>query len=71
MTDEIFKQILKIRNSGFTNMLDCYAVQKIAFKNNFFELVNYIEENKNQYFNFIIYGSEYKSEKVQVNKNKC
>lgn len=58
MTDTIFSQILKIRDSGLVNMLDCTAVQRIAFDNNMFELANYIEEYRSEYFKFILHGKE-------------
>lgn len=55
--DKIVKeQILKIRDTALTNMFDTNMVQRIAFEMNFFELVNFIEEHKKDYVNFIIYG---------------
>jgi hypothetical protein len=37
-------------------MFDTLAVQQIANEKNFFELIIFIEENKNQYANFILTG---------------
>lgn len=45
MTKKIKEQILAIRDSGETNMLDTRTVQWIANRENYFELVIYIEEN--------------------------
>ncbi len=55
--DKIVKeQILKIRDTALTNMFDTNMVQRIAFEMDFFELVNFIDEHKKDYVNFIIYG---------------
>ena len=58
MTDEIKRQILEIRASGFTNMFDVRMVQRIAFERDFYELVNYLEENRKGYVRFILTGDE-------------
>lgn len=58
MTGKIREQIMAIRDSGVTNMLDTKAVQYYAFQNNFFELVNYIEEHSKEYWHFIMTGEE-------------
>ncbi len=58
MTDEIKRQILEIRASGLTNMFDVTMVQSIAFERDFYELVNYIEENRTGYVRFILTGEE-------------
>lgn len=54
MTKKIKEQILAIRDSGETNMLDTRAVQWIANRENYFELVIYLEENSREYWNFIM-----------------
>lgn len=51
------EQILAIRDTGLTNMFDIPMVQRLAFKRNYFELVNYLEENRKEYVHFILYGS--------------
>ncbi len=58
MTDEIKRQILEIRASGLTNMFDVTMVQRIAFERDFYELVNYLEENRKGYVRFILTGDE-------------
>ena len=39
MTEKIKEQILAIRNTGLTNMFDINAVQRLAYKRDFYELV--------------------------------
>ena len=58
MTDEIKRQILEIRASGLTNMFDVTMVQRIAFERDFYDLVNYLEENRKGYVRFILTGEE-------------
>jgi len=58
MTETILSQIQSIRDSGVINMLDVNGVQRIAFDSDFYELVCYIEENRQRYFHFIMYGEE-------------
>lgn len=58
MTEKVKKQILAIRETGFTNMFDLNAVQRIAYDMDFFELVDFIEENKATYVRFILTGEE-------------
>ena len=53
MTDKIREQIMAIRDSGRTNMLDTNMVQIIANEMNFFELVIFIEEHRKEYVHFI------------------
>ncbi len=56
MNYKIKEQILAIRNTGITNMFDVIAVQRIAYEMGFYELVDFIETDRNSYVNFIIYG---------------
>ncbi len=58
MTDAVRKQITAIRDSGKTNMLDVYAVQRIAFENGYHELVCFIEDYRRDYVHFILTGEE-------------
>ncbi|MBQ3418193.1 MAG: DUF5049 domain-containing protein [Ruminococcus sp.] len=58
MTEKVKSQILAIRDSGETNMLDSNAVQYIANREGYYELVVYIEENRSKYFHFIMTGEE-------------
>ena len=56
MTDTIKEQILAIRSTGLTNMFDVYAVQRLAFERDFFDLVCYIDEDRAGYVQFILTG---------------
>lgn len=56
MNNTVRKQILEVRNTGLTNMLDYNAVQRIAFELNLYELVDYIAENRKEYMQFIFTG---------------
>ncbi len=56
MTRKIKEQILAVRDSGETNMLDTRGVQWIANREGYYELVIYIEENSREYWNFIMTG---------------
>ncbi len=58
MTEEIKRQILEIRATGLTNMFDVKAVQRLAFERAFYELVDYLEENRKGYVRFILTGEE-------------
>lgn len=56
MTEKIRSQIMAIRDSGETNMLDTRTVQYIADRMGFYELVVYLEEHKKEYVNFVFTG---------------
>lgn len=56
MNERIKEQILAVRDTGKTNMLDVNMVQKIAFELNFHELVDYIAEHRKEYAQFIFTG---------------
>ena len=56
MTEKIKQQILRIRDTGETNMLDSNRVQQIANREGYYDLVVYIEEHRNKYFHFIMTG---------------
>ncbi len=56
ITDELRQQILTIRDTGRTNMLDTFTVQCIAHEMEFYELVVYISEHRKEYCNFILKG---------------
>ncbi len=58
MTETIRNQILAIRDTGLTNMFDVHMVQRLAFDRNYFELVNFLEEHRKEYVQFILYGDE-------------
>ncbi len=56
MTEKIKEQILAIRDTGRTNMLDVNMVQMIAFEMEFYQLVDFIEEHRTEYVRFIMTG---------------
>lgn len=56
MDEKIKEQILFIRSTGLTNMLDVTMVQRLADEFGFYELVVFLEENKADYTHFILYG---------------
>ena len=58
MMEKIREQILADRDSGVANMCDTAAVQRAAFERDFYELVLFIEENREKYWNFILTGKE-------------
>ena len=57
MTETVRKQIMAVRDSGETNMLDTDVVQIVADRMGFYELVIYLEEHRREYASFIITGS--------------
>ena len=56
MTERIKEQIEAVRRIGETNMLDTRMVQWIANRENYFELVIYLEEHRDEYVNYIFTG---------------
>ena len=60
MSDEVFNQIMKIRDSGETNMFAVDVVQRIAFERGYHELVVFIEEQKRDYLQLILTGERQK-----------
>ncbi len=56
MTGTIKEQILAIRDTGETNMLDIRMVQNIAYREGYYELVMYLEHHKEGYARFIFTG---------------
>ena len=56
MTDRIREQIMAIRDFGGVNMLSLHEVQREAFERGFYDLIIFIEENRNAYVQFILYG---------------
>lgn len=57
MTETIRKQIMAVRATGESNMLDTRMVQIIANRMGFYELVIYLEEHRKEYANFILTGT--------------
>lgn len=62
MNAVIKEQIMAIRDSGKTNMLDTRTVQVIANREGFYELVIYLEEHRQEYVDFILTGDAGKEE---------
>lgn len=58
ITEKIKEQILDIRDSAVANMCNMAAVQRAAFDRGFYELVLFIEESREEYWNFILTGKE-------------
>ena len=56
MDDKIKEQILAVRDTALTNMFDTNAVQRIAYERDFYELVVFIKEHKDEYVHFILTG---------------
>lgn len=56
--DDIIRQIIKVRDTGLTNMFDTNSVQRIAYKMGLYELVMFIEDDKKAYINIIINGKK-------------
>lgn len=58
MNEKIKEQILAIRASGVSNMLDVNRVQVEANKLEFYELVIFLEEHRKAYLQFIFTGED-------------
>ena len=58
LTEKIKDQIFAVRDSWAANMCDMAAVQRAAFDRGFYELVLFIEENREYYWDFILTGRE-------------
>ena len=58
MDAKVREQILKIRDSGLTNMFDTNMVQFLANERGYYELVVYLKEHKKEYVRFIMFGEE-------------
>ena len=58
MRDKLIEEILAVRDTGKTNMFDVYAVQRVAYELELYDLVVYLEEKKNwkEYTRFILTG---------------
>ena len=56
MDERIKEQILAIRETGLTNMFDIHMVQRIASEMEFWELVIFLEESKEEYVHFVLTG---------------
>jgi hypothetical protein len=58
MNRTIFEQLIEVRDGGEANMLCFNAVQQVAMREKYYELVNYITDHKSEYADFILHGKE-------------
>ena len=58
MDEKVREQILAIRDTGLTNMFDVTMVQRLAYERDFYELVLFLEDHREEYVNFILHGDE-------------
>ena len=56
LSEVLLEQILDIRDSGETNMLDKNTVQRIANDKGYYQLVCFIEDHPEVYVRFILCG---------------
>ena len=56
MDEKVKDQILAIRDTGLTNMVDLPVVQRLAYERDFYELVCWLEDHKKEYVRFILTG---------------
>lgn len=56
LSDVVKEQLLAIRNTALTNMLDTATVQRLAFDRGYYELVDFIENDAKAYVTFIMNG---------------
>ncbi len=56
MDEKVREQILAIRDTGLTNMFDVPMVQRPAFDRDFYELVLFLEDHRQEYVKFIMTG---------------
>ena len=58
MNKTVKTQILAIRDTGLTNMLDIRVVCDIAGSFGYDELIEFIKQNRKSYVEFILMGKE-------------
>jgi len=58
ISDKIVEQILLIRKYGKYNMFDIVNIQREAYDREFYELVSFLEEHKEDYLKFILTGNK-------------
>ena len=56
ITEKLKEQIETVRQTGLVNMLDARRVQQLANEMNLYHLVIFIEEEPQEYFDFILTG---------------
>ena len=60
MNEIVQNQILAIRDTGETNMFDIPVVAKIAQREGYRELIDFLKEHPDQYVRFILTGDPQK-----------
>jgi hypothetical protein len=59
VSDKVLEQILELRKlPKCPNMFDVHAVQRLAFENEFYELVDFIETDHRAYARLILTGEQ-------------
>lgn len=58
MDEQIKAEVLEIRALGLANMFDLPYVQRLAFDRNYFDLVLFIQDHREEYVKFILYGDD-------------
>jgi hypothetical protein len=58
MNETVRSEIMKIRASGETNMFHVPTVLRIAAREGYMELVDYLAEHTPEYAQFILYGEQ-------------
>ena len=58
VTQKVFDGIEAVRNSGLTNMLDKYTVQRLCLDLEYYEAVVWIEDHNKEYARAIFEGFE-------------
>ena len=56
VTEKLKEQIETVRQTGLVNMLDARRVQQLANEMNLYHLVIFVEEEPQEYFDFILTG---------------
>lgn len=56
MSKTLLKQVEQVRDSGIVNMLDYPKVHDLAYEAGLDELAEFIEEDKNGYFQLVMFG---------------
>ena len=56
LKEKIIEGIEFVRDTGLTNMFDVNMVQRIAFNNEYYDLVMFIQDHKKEYVELIMSG---------------
>ena len=58
MDKKVKEQILAVRNEGTANMFDINAVLRVAYEQEYYELVEWLQENRRAYIQYILTGED-------------